>query len=487
MRWRDKYIVGMTVMSMFFTLPLVSAEEEVVVYGDEFDNGDETAATDESVPINENSTVTEAPVETPEEQITVPEDTITIEDTTDTEGTTESENTNVGENTTYGGEETQSDVPEETPVEEVNPTEEQTYVEEVNPTEEQTPVEEVNPIVEEEDTSHHEGTIDNSSDNSGYVGDDTDDGSYGDAGNSDTYGETYPVETPIEESQTDPENEPSGTETPIYNPPVEENTVYTEDENLGESTETTLNTGDENENTTIGLDDGTAGIYTDGFSSGEDGSTNVRTPVTNGDVTSPPTGETTTKSKKTKTEKEKKLKTQKARFVKLLSDDTYEYYLDRSAVRWVSMPYSTSEYMADVWIRMIEKNPTQSEDMPNDMYQYLNSGGNEISDAAEKGLAYNEVDEKVLRSRKYFLEHYYIRPKTRQIQFLCELEVIGRPQNAVSERPYDYKNWENLIPGSVESYIYSGTLAEIGTGKSKKRNHMTFVDMLDEYARIALN
>ena len=423
MKWKDKYIIGMTVMSMFFTLPLVSAEEEVVVYGDEFDNGDETAVTDESTPTDEGGTTSEIPIETSEEQVVEPE------------GTTETEDT------TYGEEEPQSELPVDTPVEE-------------------------NPIVEE-NTNPYDGTVEDDSGN----------------GSSGTYEETAPVEMPIEESQTDPEDEPLSTETPIDDPPVEESTVYTEGENLGESTGTTLNDG--NENTTIGLDDGTTGIYTNRFGDGEDESANVKTPVTTSDTTTPRTEITTKRS--SKTESEKNLKTQKARFVKLLSDDTYEYYLDRSAVRWVSMPYSTSEYMADVWIRMIEKNPSQSEDMPSDMYQYLNSGGNEISDAAEKGLGYNEVDKKVLRSRKYFLEHYYIRPKARQIQFLCELEVIGRPQNAISERPYEYKNWENLIPGSVESYIYSGTLAEIGTGKSKKRGHMTFVDMLDEYARIALN
>ena len=264
------------------------------------------------------------------------------------------------------------------------------------------------------------------------------------------------------------------------NPIVEENTDYYENLNEDDSLltrEVETSIADPLENTTTIFDDDDDGIdYT-----------NVQSPVANVDIPEPITEENTKKSKKTKTTKTKKPKTQKARFVKLLSDDTYEYYLDRNAIRWVNMPYSTSEYMADVWIRMIEISPNQSQDMPSDLYNYLNSGGNEISDAAEKGLVYNTVDEKVLRSRKYFLEHYYIRPKTKQIQFLCELEVIGRPQNAISERPYEYKNWEYLIPGSVESYIYSGTIAEIGTGKASKRGHMTFVDMLDEYARIALN
>ena len=190
---------------------------------------------------------------------------------------------------------------------------------------------------------------------------------------------------------------------------------------------------------------------------------------------------------KTKNNGSKELKKQKARFVKLLSDDTYDYYLDRKAVRWINMPYSTSEYMADVWIRMLQKSPNNYDDMPSDLYDYVQETDDEITNAAEKGIIYDEVDVKVLRTKKYFLEHYYIRPKTQQIQFLCELEVIGRPQNAISERAYDYKNWESLIPGSVESSIYYSVLSDIGTGKASKRGHMTFVDMLDEYARIALN
>ena len=184
---------------------------------------------------------------------------------------------------------------------------------------------------------------------------------------------------------------------------------------------------------------------------------------------------------------DKKQVIQPARFVKLLSDDTYDYYLDRKAVRWVNIPYSTSEYMADVWIRMLEKNPTTDQNMPSDLYNYINEVDDEISDAAAKGIIYDPVDIKVLRTKKYFLEHYYLRPKKQQVQFLCELEIVGRPQNAISERNYDYKNWENIIPGSIEFSIYHGVISNIGTSMASKRGHMTFVDMLDEYTRIALN
>ena len=177
---------------------------------------------------------------------------------------------------------------------------------------------------------------------------------------------------------------------------------------------------------------------------------------------------------------------ERARFVKLFSDETYDYYLDRQAVRWINMPYSTSEYMADVWIRMLERFPNYS-DMDSDLYNYVSGMNTEINEAAKKGVIYDEIDLKVLHTKKYFLEHYYIRPKTKQIQFLCELEVIGRPQNAISERAYDYRNWEHLIPGSIETSIYYSVLSDIGQSRASKRGHMTFADHLDEYFRIALN
>ena len=72
MRWKNKYIAGITIMSMFFTLPLVSAEEdEIVVYGGEFEPEVETTATNENSTANEGNVPAETPVvETPEEQIT---------------------------------------------------------------------------------------------------------------------------------------------------------------------------------------------------------------------------------------------------------------------------------------------------------------------------------------------------------------------------------------------------------------------------------
>lgn len=182
---------------------------------------------------------------------------------------------------------------------------------------------------------------------------------------------------------------------------------------------------------------------------------------------------------------QEKLKTLKQRFLKLAVDDTYTYYLDKTSVQWKKMPYSSSEYIADVWVRMIERQPQSLSD---DMMSYGADNFNaEISLAREQGYQYSSEDLQVLQSQSYVLEHYYLRPKTNQIQFLCELEVFGRPQNTINERNYDYKNWESLVPGSIESVIYAATIKIIGKGKASERGHMTFVDMPDEYARIALN
>jgi hypothetical protein len=142
--------------------------------------------------------------------------------------------------------------------------------------------------------------------------------------------------------------------------------------------------------------------------------------------------------------------------------------------------------MLDVWVRMIELNPDNS-DLPDDLSNYVNDkSSGEIKIAEEKGILFAPTDVEVLQHKKYFLEHYYLRPKTKQIQFLCELEVVGHPQNTISERAYDYKNWENLIPGSIESIIYNMTMKAVGKSGSSENGHMSFADYLEEYARISI-
>ena len=168
----------------------------------------------------------------------------------------------------------------------------------------------------------------------------------------------------------------------------------------------------------------------------------------------------------------------KLRFVKLTSDESYDYYLDRESVRWKRVPYTSSEYMADVWIRMIEKNPDDAEE---------NFGeAAELAFAREQNINYAPSDLEVLMHNRYFLEHYYLRPQRKQIQFLCELEVVGHPQNNAEGREYSYKNWEDLIPGSVESMLYKAILKEIGTSMADANGHQTFADYFEEYTRISI-
>ena len=186
----------------------------------------------------------------------------------------------------------------------------------------------------------------------------------------------------------------------------------------------------------------------------------------------------TTANSTSKNKKQKKLKMQKARFVKLTMDSNYIYYLDKETVSWKKMPYSTTEMMADVWIRMIERDDDELlEDSEID----------DVIFAAEEGKQFRPEDLEVLRHRKYHLEHYYLRPKTQQIQYLVELsDIEGNPQNTVNQRTYSHANWEDLIPNSVEYRIYRGVVKVIGTGRASQDAPVGFADMLEEYARISI-
>lgn len=184
--------------------------------------------------------------------------------------------------------------------------------------------------------------------------------------------------------------------------------------------------------------------------------------------------------------KQPKMKDLPQRFVQVGVDENYIYYLDKQSVAWKKIPYMNSEYMADVWVRMIERNPSTS-DMPEDLANYVSdTNTDEITLARAKGYQYMADDLKVLRHKKYFLEHYYLRPKRDQIQFLAELEVVGHPQNTASQRKYNAQNWEELIPGSMESILYYSIIQVIGKGKADEKGHMTFFDMVEEYARISV-
>lgn len=142
----------------------------------------------------------------------------------------------------------------------------------------------------------------------------------------------------------------------------------------------------------------------------------------------------------------------KERYVFLLEDNGFAYYLDSQNARWRDIPYSESEKILDVWIRLVKVEP----------------------------------DEEYSYPQKYFLEHYYLRPKTQQIQFLSELEVAGRPDNAIKERPYSVHNWENIVSGSLEDEIYHSVMKVM-----KKKNqfwpaHTSVRDVLEDVFRISL-
>lgn len=162
--------------------------------------------------------------------------------------------------------------------------------------------------------------------------------------------------------------------------------------------------------------------------------------------------------KKTEEEKnkEKEEKQKLAHYIYLFSDDGFNYYLD-GQVSCRTYPPVGYEKLLDVWIKILPI-----------------------------GVA---PDTEVLDRQTYYLQHYLLYPKKNQIMFLSELEVEGRPDNDIQERPYDPKNWENLIPGSLEENIYrecmkrQKKLKERGNKKSVTK---TVGDILEDTFRISL-
>ena len=146
----------------------------------------------------------------------------------------------------------------------------------------------------------------------------------------------------------------------------------------------------------------------------------------------------------------------KSRYKTLFVDNGFTYYLDVQNTRWVPRPYNSSEYMIDAWVRLVE-----------------NTTGEPV---AEDGK---------IRPAKYFLEHYYISPQRHEIMFISELEVTGRPDNAVKERAYDPKNWEQLVPGSIEDALYEAITARMKGAPGSGTGGMSVRDMIEEYARIS--
>ena len=137
-------------------------------------------------------------------------------------------------------------------------------------------------------------------------------------------------------------------------------------------------------------------------------------------------------------------------------DNGFTYYLDMQNTRWVPRPYNSSEYMIDAWVRLVE-----------------NTTGEPVGEDGK------------IRPAKYFLEHYYISPQRHEIMFISELEVTGRPDNAVKERAYDPKNWEQLVPGSIEDALYEAITARMKGAPGSGTGGMSVRDMIEEYARIS--
>ncbi|MEQ2868004.1 MAG: hypothetical protein ACFNVR_05205 [Selenomonas noxia] len=153
----------------------------------------------------------------------------------------------------------------------------------------------------------------------------------------------------------------------------------------------------------------------------------------------------------------------KARYKTLFTDNGFTYYLDSKNSRWVPRPNSGSERMIEAWVRLVE-----------------NTEGN----TAEGGTD--------ARPSKYFLEHYYISPQRREIMFISELEVTGRPENAIKERPYENANWEKLVPGSIEDDLFDAIVAKMKQAPGERSgvlsgtSGMSLRDMLEEFGRISL-
>ena len=116
---------------------------------------------------------------------------------------------------------------------------------------------------------------------------------------------------------------------------------------------------------------------------------------------------------------------QNERFVEILRDGFFIYYMDKKTARYKNIPHVSKEKMIDVWIKL-------------------------------EPLEYAEGD--YTYPSKFYLEHYLLRPKRQQIQFLAELEITGRPSNEVKNLSYDARRWESLIPGSIEDSIYHAVM-----------------------------
>ncbi len=134
------------------------------------------------------------------------------------------------------------------------------------------------------------------------------------------------------------------------------------------------------------------------------------------------------------------------RYIMFAEDNQFYYYLDRLSTKWIYAPGNNKEKIISAWIILLPKSSVDSKPQLGD-YMMVNADSS------------------------YLLDHYYINPATNQIQFVTELDVYGQPQNTANQGRYSMRNWESIVPGSVEDTIFIGINA--------------IADLLPDSARLA--
>ena len=144
----------------------------------------------------------------------------------------------------------------------------------------------------------------------------------------------------------------------------------------------------------------------------------------------------------------------KKRFVEIYRDESFIYSMDTKTAHFTHIPHTIKEKMIDVWVKLEPLEYAQ------DDYSY---------------------------PPKYYMEHYLLRLQRKQIQFLCEVEVKGRPGNDVEDKRYDPRRWEKLIPGSIEDTIYHAVLQYKGKIHDESKSNGTSVrDYVENTLNISL-